>query len=187
MILNDKSIRASLVARLAASSKKSKAIIEELRVHNGNAIADVVTVGNFAHCYEIKGETDSIYRLAKQGHYYDLAFLKTTLVTTPNQLNKAMELVPLHWGMMVSTISNDRMSFRYIRSAGKSPNYDAKSALMTLWRSELIDMADSVLEVNVGKLNRDQLATLLIPMLGKAKITQFISDSLARRQRTPYV
>ena len=54
MTLNDSEIRRSLIQKLNNQAKQPKAILEELRVHNGNAIADVVAIHNNAHCYEIK-------------------------------------------------------------------------------------------------------------------------------------
>jgi hypothetical protein len=53
MNLDDKTIRKYLIARLASLSNKPKAIIEELRVHNGNAVADVVAVHKYAHWEEL--------------------------------------------------------------------------------------------------------------------------------------
>lgn len=45
--LGDKEIRQLLIRRLENASRIPKAILEELRVHNGNAIAGVVSV----HCH----------------------------------------------------------------------------------------------------------------------------------------
>ena len=49
--LNDVSIRKSLILKLKNQAVRPKAIIEELRVHNGKAIADVVALYAEAHCF----------------------------------------------------------------------------------------------------------------------------------------
>lgn len=103
--LDDENIRKALIDRLLRLSKAPKAILEELRVHNGNAIADVVAVYSTAHCYEIKGENDSVQRILRQSRFYDLAFNRTTLVTTDKQLEKALRLAPPHWGIMRARLS----------------------------------------------------------------------------------
>lgn len=185
MLLNDKTIRAALIARLLKFPVKPKAILEELRVHNGNAIADVVAINSFAHCYEIKGETDSIYRIARQAAFYDRAFTKTTLVTTPGQIKKASQLVPLHWGILQASHSNGKLIFGYVRSAGTSPVYDSKAALLTLWRAELLDVA-TALGNSTAKLNRTQLTEMIALRLGKRRLTKTIGEKLQVRQASPY-
>ncbi|MGI8431207.1 MAG: sce7726 family protein, partial [Chthoniobacterales bacterium] len=64
MELNDALIRGALLLELAQQQTRPRAVIEELHVHNGRAIADVVTLHSEAHCYEIKGATDRIERIA---------------------------------------------------------------------------------------------------------------------------
>ena len=76
--LNDVSIRKSLILKLKNQAVRPKAIIEELRVHNGKAIADVVALYAEAHCFEIKGDGDKIERILKQGKYYNLSFRTLT-------------------------------------------------------------------------------------------------------------
>ncbi len=186
MLLDDKAIRASLIARLSALSIRPKAILEELRVHNGNAISDVVAIHKFAHCYEIKGETDSIYRLTRQGGFYDLAFMRTTLVTTASQVKKALDLAPSHWGIMKASRAGDRITLSYVRSAGESPRYDKRVALLTLWRSELLDVATSIAP-GAGKFNRAQLTELISLKFSKRKLGETIGEKLAVRYGRPYV
>ncbi len=55
--LNDKLIREALLKRLSNFTISPRTIIQELRIHNGNVIAEVVTVHSYPHCYEIKGLT----------------------------------------------------------------------------------------------------------------------------------
>ena len=50
-LLTDKEIRAALIKALLKRKPAPKAVIEELRVHDGNAVADVVTVHKELHCY----------------------------------------------------------------------------------------------------------------------------------------
>ena len=89
-LLNDIDIRVALIEKLQSMPTKPKAVIEELRVHNGNAIADVVALYKEAHCFEIKGDGDKIERIVTQGRFYDFSFRKITLVTTTKHLAKAV-------------------------------------------------------------------------------------------------
>lgn len=182
-VLDDRVIRRSLISRFERMSPPPKAILEELRVHNGNAIADVVTVFSAAHCYEIKGATDNIHRIVKQSRYYDVVFKKVTLVTTEKHIESALRLAPSHWGIMRARESEGGVKISYLRPALPSPAFDKKLALLTLWKSELVEVACSGAMKKVEKLNRNQLSDLLASELSGKEISQFIGEKLTSRNR----
>lgn len=181
LILDDRTIRKSLISRLTKQSKTPKAILEELRVHNGNAVADVVTIHTKVHCYEIKGETDNIHRILKQSQYYDLVFKKITLVTVEIHRRSALRLAPPHWGIILARKCNDDTKLSYIRPALISPMFEKRLALLTLWKSELIDVASSSEIQKAKKLNRFQLSNLLATTLSDEAINRSIGDKLTSR------
>ena len=180
-LLGDKEIRASLIHRLQKSIRHPKRIIEELRVHNGNAIADVVSIHNYAHCYEIKSDKDSIERAVKQSYYYDLAFRKVTLVTTSRHLDKAINKLPPYWGIIVAKTVNNRIVLSYFRSAAPSPNFDKRLALLTLWKSELTDVALPISDTNLVKLSRAKLSTLIADKFNAKQLALHIGTQLVLR------
>ncbi|TGM99676.1 sce7726 family protein [Leptospira yasudae] len=137
MKLNDKLIRKELKAYLLGKKVTRKYLVEELSVHNGNAIADVVSLKKVLHCYEIKGETDNLRRLQNQKVYYDTTFPFMTLVTTQNHLKSAYYEVPLHWGILEVKYTNNKVKFKNIRKASNNFNRSADKALLMLWKSEL--------------------------------------------------
>jgi hypothetical protein len=181
MNLDDKTIRKFLIARLAALSNKPKAVIEELRVHNGNAIADVVAIHKYAHCYEIKGDTDSVRRILVQCQYYDLAFRRITLVTTDRHLNNALSLAPSHWGIMAATESKSGVAIRYIRRATRNPLYNTRIALLTLWKSELLEVALPISPKKLDKYSRAQLSDFIALNVGQEMLCEQIGDRLVHR------
>lgn len=181
LTLDDKEIRSSLIARLSALSKAPRAILEELRVHNGNAIADVVTVHTSAHCYEIKGDNDSVYRILNQGRFYDLVFKKITLVTTDKQIDKALRLAPSHWGIMRARKVAGMVKLSYVRSVKPSPDFDKQLALLTLWRSELTEVALTITDEKISKLNRAKLSALIADNLATDELVKNIGDQLITR------
>ena len=180
--LNDREIRPALLKHLRGLAATPKAILEEIRVHNGNAIADVVAVHRIPHCYEIKGETDAIGRLDQQGPFYDQAFLRITLVTTENHLAQAQRVTPAHWGIMVADRSRDvQPSLRYIRGATDSPKYNKEVALLTLWKCELLT-ALSESQPNAHKLSRSRLTQLIAETQPGRSISALIGERLVNRQ-----
>lgn len=183
--LADKQLRAALLARLKAQPVAPRAILEEVRVHNGNAIADVVSVHTKPHCYEIKGETDEVRRILIQGEFYDRAFQRITLVTTANHLVAAARLAPAHWGVMVASprSAGSEPALRYVRRSTDSPAFDKQVALLTLWKSELLSLcADE--EAHVAKLNRLGLTKRLAQASAACDISTWIGQKLASRHAT---
>lgn len=183
LLLGDKEIRFALIERLKRASNSPKAILEELRVHNGNAIADVVAVYKDLHCYEIKSDKDSIERVEKQAKYYDLVFRKTTLVTTDKHAARAAKYTPDHWGIVVARINEGNVSFLPKRKAELSPDFNKQLALLTLWKSELTTLAEPISSSNLTKLSRKTLAELLANKLSDLRISQDISKQLIFRSQ----
>ena len=179
LALDDRAIRRVLLQKLAAHSPK--AIIEELYVHRGNAIADVVAIHSEAHCYEIKGEGDNIQRIVTQGKYYDLVFPKVTLVTTFNHLEKALKLVPDHWGIMLARRTENGLKIGYIRSAKRNRLFDKQLALLTLWRSELAEVAIPLTDKKTAKLSRASLTEIIAENLSPDTLMKNIGEKLIAR------
>ena len=181
LILNDKEIRFNLIKKLKNQSIKPKAIIEELSVHNGNAIADVVTLHNEAHCYEIKGDGDKIERILTQGEYYNLSFRKITLVTTNKHLQKAIKLAPDFWGIMIAEEVESNVIIKYIRRAKNNPYFDKSIALLTLWKDEMLNLINTESKKNTKK-SREVLAELIAGSKRKMELSQDITLTLLDRQ-----
>jgi len=178
MSLNDKEIRYALLNKLKKQAIQPKAIIEELRVHNGNAIADVVALYNEAHCYEIKGISDKIDRIQIQGSYYNSAFRKITLVTTENHIKKAFDIAPSYWGIILATYSNGDVYLSYERGAKLNPDFNKKLALLTLWKSEMLSLLE---ESKHKRKPRDLLAQLISNAQKKSELSNNICDQLLAR------
>jgi hypothetical protein len=178
MVLNDARIREALLRKLARQKARPRAVLEELHVLNGNAIADVVTLHNEAHCYEIKGETDRIERITVQGVYYNAAFRRITLVTTECNLRRALELAPLFWGIMVAIGDDEAVRFRHYRAARLNPNFEKQSAAMTLWKSEMLEL---ISEPGAERKPRRLLAQLIAETRRELELSVNICDLLLER------
>jgi len=180
MKLNDNEIRIALKIKLQSQFRKPKAIIDELQVCNGNAIADVVALYAEAHCYEIKGSSDKVERVIIQGKFYNSAFRKITLVTTENHLKKALSICPAFWGIIISVDNgaND-IIFKYIRGAKINPKFCKETALLTLWKSEMLSMLN---EQQYKRKSRNFLAQLISSSKKKNELSNTICDLLVNRE-----
>lgn len=177
--LNDARIREALLRKLARQKARPRAVIEELHVHNGGAIADVVTLHSEAHCYEIKGATDRIERIVVQSTFYNSSFRRITLVTTECKLQRAMKLVPPFWGIMVAVEDGDSIRFCHFRGAQLNPRFERQSAAMTLWKSEMLEL---VSDAGAVRKPRRLLAQLIAETRCDLELSMSICDLLFSRQ-----
>lgn len=179
MDLNDATIRDALLRKLQRQRNRPRAVLQELHVHNGKAIADVVTLHSEAHCYEIKGATDRIERIAVQGAYYNAAFRRITLVTTECHLRRARRQAPRFWGIMLAFADGEDVRFRHVRAARLNPSFEKQSAAMTLWKSEMLEL---VSEAGAERKPRRLLAELIAETRRDLDLSMSICDLLLRRQ-----
>jgi hypothetical protein len=182
-VLTDKELRAALLKHLRNRPITPRAILEELRVHNGNAVADVVAVNRLAHCYEIKGETDNLDRVMRQAGYYDQAFRRITLVTARKHLRKALLLIPDYWGVMVADNGDAEVKLSYCRRAGASPAFNKRAALLTLWRDELLKISRADVPSR-SKLSRSGLSMAISEQESDLCVNEKIAELLVSRYCT---
>ena len=183
LCLNDPNIRNAFIEKLNRLPNPPKRIIEELPVHKGNAIADIVAIHEEPHCYEIKGESDNINRISSQGKFYDKAFRKITLITTSNHKKRALAIAPKTWGIIEAKITKGRIVFIHIRKATLNKTIEKKLALQTLWRDELFELASSSNAPTKKSATKDQLISALDEILTSKKISISISTQLLKRNR----
>lgn len=182
-MLADAQIRAALVKSLERRANPPPAIVEELRFHEGNAIADVVAIYKSMHAYEIKGEGDKVSRLRYQAPYYNTSFPLITLVTTKHHLTWALEYLNVHWGIM-EAYCNDlgEVKFRYVRKASNNFSFCKQLSLSMLWREELAIIGSRLAPALIKKNDsRERLIGKLYPSLTKRSSIEFLSELVAKR------
>jgi hypothetical protein len=183
-ILLDKDIRGIFTTHHEKRYPKSN-LLSEVRINNGLAIADLVSIGiKTTHCYEIKSDKDKIARVLEQSKSYDIVFNKISLITTSIHYEKALNIIPSYWGIIiVSNISKSKV--HYCRKAVYSPYFSKHKALSTLWRDELLNiiMMKNIKEKSVNRLSRGNLIEVLCNNLSTTEICRLMNYYLLFRQR----
>lgn len=181
-MLSDKDIREALSSHLRNRIPKNGKIREELSLHNGNVIADVISISSGMHVYEIKGDLDKISRLVKQSVFYNKVSPRITLVTTKRHLNNAIRTTPDYWGILVASKKDEDIKLKYERGAKNNPDYSKEFALLTLWKDELLNLSA---EVNGGKvpkkMSREDITKILAKKLTKQEVIVAVSRLLSNR------
>lgn len=182
-VLKDGEIRQALVSYLKARSPQPSALIHELRVNRGNAIADLVALYSTPHCFEIKGATDSIRRVLQQAEFYGRAFKKLTLVTTPNHRRWAEQNLPTYWGIMIASNKTDDVRMAHIRPARTHANFEPHVSLAPLWREEL---SHAIQKIAPGwlrsKHTREEIAEKICRSISNAQVSGLLISALISRQ-----
>lgn len=171
---------------LEGKAQKPKAIIEELGVHNGNAIVDIVAVYKTMHGFEIKGEADNVSRVAKQSLYYNVSLPKLTLVTTKNHLGWASRNLPDFWGIILATRRQDgAVKLAHKRPAKGNPSFSKETSLLMLWKAELLSSRFQKHEIGARRNDsRAELAIKIAARLTKDQIAALIAASINDREKT---
>jgi len=184
VILRDKEIRSALHRHLMKRRPQPLKILEEVSIHNGNAIADLVAFYDEMHCFEIKGETDNIRRITRQAIHYNHAFSKISLVTTANHLRWCEQHSPTFWGLVHAYWDAGVVKLRYVRAAAHNPVFDKQKAFMMLWKDELASIANNVAAIAVkSSYTREDIAKRLSESLKKAQTLDSIRNALLVRKR----
>ena len=188
MILNDSQIRLALQKHLLNKRPAPFKLINELTVHNGNAIADLVSITSEMHGYEIKGETDNVRRLKQQSGYYDLVFPKSTVVLTKNHLKWAEDNLPTHWGIIQAEPHKQGLKLKHKRKSLNNPYFEKEKSLLILRKQELISAAEKHAHIIAKqKHTREEIAKAISKKLNKKSILFAIkSELLTRASQTSY-
>ncbi|MBF6059020.1 sce7726 family protein [Thiomicrorhabdus heinhorstiae] len=181
--LNDLKIRQALLHRFARQGLDDYEVMQELHVCSSHAIADVVTLRDESHCYEIKGETDKVTRILEQGYHYNKAFRRITLVTTENHLSKALEITPIFWGVMLARITQKgEVLITSVRKDKVNPEFDPEIALYTLWKDELLQLLDNPMPKDKRK-NCVDLSKMIAENNKKLEVSRKVAATLGYRHK----
>ena len=89
--------------------------------------------------YEIKSDADTLNRLFRQAGAYGRVLDRVTLVTTLRHLEKAVDLLPSWWGVVVAKQDQGHVILKSMRKPCINTELDPFSLAQLLWRSEALE------------------------------------------------
>lgn len=173
--MNDLEIRKSFHEnRLRRYHEDSKTlVIDELGLKHGKCRADIAVVNGLLVGFEIKGNNDSLFRLPVQIPAYNAVFDRIDIIITKHHLNKALDIIPKWWGIIVCNEGRQgALKFKTRRKAKINPRVDSFAVAQLLWRSEAAELLRSKGET--GDILRKPRAFLY------ARLVELMSDSELR-------
>lgn len=182
LVMNDAEIRLALINWLNRKKISPQKILNEMTISDGLARPDLIVIYSYSHCYEIKGDNDQIQRIIKQCAHYQSSFKKNTLVTTQKHLNKALELLPGFWGIIVAINENKTIKFNYIRKSSHNPLYRKDIASKILWKNEMQQLLENKDISFKSSSTRNDLIDLIDTCYTSYELDQSICLSLLNRK-----
>tara|TARA_B100000749_G_scaffold222626_1_gene177778 strand:+ start:2405 stop:2956 length:552 start_codon:yes stop_codon:yes gene_type:complete len=180
-------IREALKAFLKNGVNKPKVVVDELGVINGRAIADVVAIYEFSHCFEIKSDLDSLSRLKNQIESYNACFQKITVVTTDKHVDKIVDIIPEWWGVMIAREIGGRVAIKRVKRSLCNKDIRVESMFYTLWREELADIYSlEFLRSAPRRYSRERLVESVRGMSKKNAINYFNGCILKRNYKKSF-
>lgn len=100
--------------------------------------------------FEIKTERDTLRRLPRQISAYERLFDRCAVVVAPNHIERALGLVPHHWGVYEVRI-NGHVEFARHRAPKRNHGHDPETLVRLLWRDEAaVALTGLGVEVPIG-------------------------------------
>lgn len=111
-------------------------ILEEFRCV-GSRI-DVAVINGALHGYEIKSDSDNLYRLPAQIKDYSAVFDFVTLVCGKTLLTTARQITPPWWGISVAGFADSDVHLTPIREPKQNPRQSRPALAQMLWKQEAL-------------------------------------------------
>ena len=137
-MLDERSIRNALRKRLKRQAPDGRCplLLEEKGILRGRGRLDLVKVTDRIHGYEIKSENDHLTTLAQQARLYGRVADRMTLVAAENHHQRAVELIPEWWEVIVAAGEPGHVVLRRDRRPRRNPDQDPRALIELLWLNE---------------------------------------------------
>jgi hypothetical protein len=129
------------VKRVLTANPKSR-VVDELELMRGEVRVDIAIINDALHGYEIKSGLDNLERLPHQQLAYGKVFERMTLVAHERHVEKAVAMVPKHWGLITVGERDGKAFANEIWPARINPNLDTLAMAQLLWREEVLELME---------------------------------------------
>jgi hypothetical protein len=135
-VVTEAVVRHSLRGEVLAMASPSTEAVYEFWVPRSHERADIAVIGKATiEAFEIKTDRDTLKRLPRQAEAYARLFDRCHVVLSLRHLDKAMEMLPPWWGVLVIDLEGPP-SFLRVREAVSNTGVDPETLVRLLWREE---------------------------------------------------
>jgi hypothetical protein len=119
-------------------------VVQEMGVWSGSVRIDIAVINGELCGFELKSDRDTLERLPAQADIYSRVFDRVELVVGSRHVEKAKELVPDWWGVIVAEMSGGRVGLVRSRTAVLNPSPDPLLVAQLLWKAEALSVLESL-------------------------------------------
>jgi hypothetical protein len=177
--MREAELRSALERHLVAEGPEPARTIAEFWIPVSHERADLVVVGRWLYAFELKSAADNLLRLPRQVAAYGRVFDRCTAVVAERHLAKAVEQLPVWWGVM--TLSPVETSFTVVRECTLNVNIDESILVRLLWKEEARAALLGLGERTSDSESRDSMWGRLLSALDRDQMRVVVRDTLARR------
>lgn len=174
-------LRIALQAHVDKDCQSATRILEEFWIPLSNERADLVVVNGSLASYEIKSAKDRLDRLARQVDAYSRIFDECTLVVAERHFERALDVVPPWWGLMV-TADVEPISIVSVRDPMANVSVNPESLVRLLWRAEVFAALMDVSEAPPTPTDsRARLWRRLVEQCDLSQLRRIVREALLAR------
>ncbi|TIO75957.1 MAG: sce7726 family protein [Mesorhizobium sp.] len=142
--MRDKDVRLAVRNRLEALHKDDEdtRIVEEMGVWSGSVRVDLAVINGELSGFELKSDSDTLQRLPIQADIYSRVFDQVTLVVGRRHADKASDIIPSWWGVMVAEQTNAGVVLECHKYGSRNPSPDPKLVAGLLWKEEALEVLE---------------------------------------------
>lgn len=175
-MITETQLRCAAIKRLKRYGAQKDLIREELAVMRGRAVADVVDFSRVPHCIEIKSDYDTLARLSTQTEIFSEVFPRVSLLTTEKLAQKASEITPSWWSVLIAREKEGRLVINPTRKGGPNPNDFMQNLLQIAWNSFLYERSAERFLGAKKSMKRSELAILLAKNSSRKEAYEIIRE-----------
>lgn len=180
-MITETQLRSAAIQRLKRYGAQSNLVWEELAVMRGRAVADVVDFSRVPHCIEIKSDYDTLARLSTQIEIFSEVFPRVSLLTTERLVQKASEMTPEWWSVLVAKEREGRVVIHNARKGGPNPNSFIPNLLQIAWNSFLFERSEARALDAKKSMKRSELALLLAQNSSRQEVYKLVRDFMSHK------
>lgn len=140
---DERALKAAVLETLIPIIESSKSLItvEELSLLQGYSRADLAVLGDSWWGFEMKSDRDGFARIGRQKEAYAAVFDRAVLVVTERRLDRAKDLLPEWWGIVVAqSDAQGRVALSWARRPGQNPAPDPRWVAEFLRKAEVLEL-----------------------------------------------
>lgn len=179
-VMTEAVVRDSLRELVLEQATGTAEAVYEFWVPRSHERADVAVIGTSIDGFEIKTERDTLKRLPRQAEAYTRIFDRCHAVLAHRHVDKAMEVLPTWWGILVIGIDG-APTFTRLREADANQGVDPEILVRLLWRDEVYAALSGLGVPPEAGAGRSRMWSQLLGLLDLDALKSIVCDALLRR------